>query len=116
MRLVRAGHIPTTMGANPKTKAAQRYLTPADVEAFHARFVTLRRLAALLGLSWQALNVQLGEAGIAPATPDGQDVGALYEWDAVEGGFCCRWPRVTKVEQGERRTDGDGHPHPPVAP
>lgn len=115
MRLVRAGHIPATMGTNPKTKAAQRYLSPADVEAFHARFVTLRRLAALLGLSWQALNVQLGDAGIAPAMPDGQNVGALYEWEAIEAAFCCRWPRVTKVEQAERGNDGDGRHQPPRA-
>lgn len=98
MRLVRGGHIPTTEDVNPKTKAAQRYLAPADVEAFHGRFVTLRRLASLLGLSWQALRVLLAEAEVAPFSPDGEDVGAIYEWSAIEAAFCCRWPRAAEPE------------------
>lgn len=93
MKLVRGGHIPTTQGVNPKTKAVQRFLTTEDIEAFHTRFVTLRRLAAVLGLSWQALHVLLADTGIKPATPDGQDVGALYDWATIETGFCCRWPK-----------------------
>lgn len=98
MRLVRAGHIPSTESTNPKTKAIQRFLTPADIDAFHARFVTLRRLAAIIGRSWQTLRVLLVEAGIEVFTSDGADVGAVYEWDVIEAAFWCRWPRIAIAE------------------
>lgn len=93
MRLIRAGDIPTTEGLNPKTKTAQQFLAPADIEVFHARFVTLRRLASLMGLTWQSLRVLLAEAGVETFAPNGRDVGSLYEWSAIESAFCCRWPR-----------------------
>lgn len=92
MRLIRDGHVPTTEGMNPKTKAKQRFLSPADIDAFHLRFVTLRHLAALLGLSWQSLRTILKDASVAPFAPDGEDIGAIFEWEVIEKLFCCRWP------------------------
>ena len=92
MRLVRDGHVPTTEGMNPKTKAKQRFLSPADIDAFHRRFVTLRHLAVLLGLSWQSLRTILKDASVAPFAPDGEDIGAIFEWEVIEKLFCCRWP------------------------
>jgi hypothetical protein len=84
MKLIRGGHIPTTAGQNPKTKAAQRFLSPEDLAAYHARFVTLRALARHLGKSWQLLNAELTSDSIAPFSPDGMELGAIYEWDSLE--------------------------------
>lgn len=84
MALVRGGHIPTTAGFNPKTKAPQRFLCAGDLAAYDARFVTLRRLAKLLGKSWQQLNAELAAVNIAPFSPAGVDLGAIYEWQTLE--------------------------------
>ena len=84
MRLVREGHVSTTEGRHPKTGARQRFLAPGDLDAFHARFVTLRGLAVERGTPWQALRLNLGQAGIEPFSPDGQDYGPLYERGVVE--------------------------------
>jgi hypothetical protein len=92
MQLVRGRHIPTTTGVNPKTNAQQTFLSSSDVAAFHLHFVTLRRLAALMQVSWQTLRVRFVEADVVAFTPDGEDVGALFEWSAVESNFFCRFP------------------------
>lgn len=73
MRLVREGHVPSTAGLHPKTGARQRFLAPANLAAFHERFVALRGLAVELGTSWQALRLRLANAGVCPFSPDGQD-------------------------------------------
>ncbi|MDE4306342.1 TniQ family protein [Phaeobacter gallaeciensis] len=83
MRLVREAHIPSTEGRHPKSGVPQRFLAPADIAAFHDRFVTLRGLAVELGLSWQALRPKLADAGVEPFSPDGQDYGALFERGAA---------------------------------
>lgn len=98
MRLVRAGQIRTTGGINPKTKATQQFLAPLDIAAFHRRFVTLRRLAALLDMSWQALRGRLNEQSISPFVLDGEDVGTLYEWHDLEATFFCRLPQASPKE------------------
>lgn len=82
-RLVRLGHTPSTSGRNPKTKVEQAFLSSADIEAFHARFVTLRGLAVERGSTWQALRHELSAAGISPFSPDGSDYGAIYERSEV---------------------------------
>lgn len=92
MQLIRSGHISTTTAVNPKTQAQQRFLSSGDVAAFYQRFVTLRRLAGLMCLSWQTLRVNLLEADVIAFTLDGEDVGALFEWSGIEAHFFCRWP------------------------
>jgi hypothetical protein len=92
MQLIRSGHISTTTAVNPKTQAQQRFLSSGDVAAFYQRFVTLRRLAGLMCLSWQTLRVSLLEADVIAFTLDGEDVGALFEWSGIEAHFFCRWP------------------------
>ncbi|MPQ94822.1 TniQ family protein [Thioclava sp. JE_KL1] len=82
-RLVRMGHIPSTEGRNPKTGAKQRFLSTEDIEAFYARFITLRDLAVEHGINWQALRHELAQRGIEPFSPDGEDYGAVFERDTV---------------------------------
>lgn len=86
-RLVRTGHVPSTEGRNPKTRGPQRFLSPADIAAFHERFVTLRGLAVELGLNWQALRRDLAQRDIAPFSPDGADYGAIYERSVIRAAF-----------------------------
>ncbi|OOY07755.1 TniQ family protein [Thioclava sp. F36-7] len=82
-RLVRMAHIPSTEGRNPKTGAKQRFLSTEDIEAFYARFITLRDLAVEHGMNWQALRHELAKRGIAPFSPDGEDYGAVFERDTI---------------------------------
>lgn len=77
-RLVKFGHTPSTEMQNPKTKALQNYISKADAEEFHAKFVTLRTLAKTHGASWQKMSGELREKGIAPFSPDGRNYGNLY--------------------------------------
>ncbi|UWQ75811.1 TniQ family protein [Leisingera sp. M658] len=84
VRLVRRGHTPSTVGLNPKTGAMQRFLSPADIEAFHKRFVTLRGLAVEKGMTWQSLRVRLKENGVLPFSPDGEDYGAIFERSEID--------------------------------
>ncbi|OSP53531.1 hypothetical protein BV911_17525 [Pseudoruegeria sp. SK021] len=87
MRLVRNGHTPSTQARHPKTGALQRFLAPADIAAFHARFVTLRALAVELAMPWQTLRVRLADKSVLPFSPDGSDYGALYERDTINAAF-----------------------------
>jgi hypothetical protein len=84
-RLFRNNHLPYTEGRHPKTGMEQRFLSPQDIEAFHVRFVTLRRLAVERGSTWQALRHELSAKGITPFSPDGEDYGAIYERSAISG-------------------------------
>jgi hypothetical protein len=101
MQLIRGGHIPTIIALNPKTHVQQRFLSSGDVAAFHLRFVTLRRLAGLILVSWQTLRVSLLEADVFAFTLGGEDVGALFEWNAVETKFFCRWPHTRHTETND---------------
>lgn len=92
--LVKSGHIASTVGTNPKTKETQRFLSPSDVEAFNHRFIPLRALAMKMGLSWQQLRQDLIAARVRPFTPDGRDLGAIFQWSEIEEHLWCRWPRV----------------------
>lgn len=92
--LVKNGHIASTLGTNPKTKKTQRFLSPSDIGAFNRTFVPLRALATRMGLSWQQLRQDLLAACIMPFTPDGHDLGAIYQWSEIEETLWCRWPRV----------------------
>lgn len=98
MNLIQVGVVPTTWAINPKTKAQQQYLSRADIEAFDRRFVTLRRLAHLLNLSWQSLRVQLIDANVPTFEADGKELGAIFEWLAIERHYCCRWPNPKCVD------------------
>lgn len=82
-RLMRMGHTPSTEGRNPKTGAKQRFLSTEDIEAFYARFITLRDLAVEHGMNWQALRHELAQRGIDPFSPDGEDYGAVFERDTI---------------------------------
>lgn len=41
-------HTPVSRAVNPRTKAEQFYITPADAEAFHAKYFTPRPLVKTL--------------------------------------------------------------------
>lgn len=77
-RLVKDGHVSTFEMRNPRTKAMQRYIGPAEAAAFHERFVTLRILSRTRGESWQSLSSKLRDAGVAPFKPGDTDYGNIY--------------------------------------
>ncbi len=72
----------------------QRYLSSGNIEAFNREFVPLRALAGLMGNSWQQLRQDLLSVHAIPFTPDGRDLGALYQWSEIEKKLWCRWERT----------------------
>lgn len=58
--------------------------TEDDIRAFEARFVTCRRAAERLGVSWQTAARLLRERGVVPFSPDGRDYGLVYLRSEVE--------------------------------
>ncbi len=77
--------MPTTSMQNPRTRAAQRYVTAADAEAFHERFLTLRTMARAYGRNWQSLSADLARHGIETFSTHERDYGSVYLREDVEG-------------------------------
>lgn len=65
-----------------------------DIAAFNCDFVPLRALAGRMGISWQQLRQDLLSVHAIPFTPDGRDLGALYQWSEIEKKLWCRWERT----------------------
>lgn len=83
-RLILDGHTPATRAVNPRTKAEQFYITPADAEAFHAKFFTPRTMANAYRRSWQSLRVELERNTIMPFNNGERDYGRIFPREAVE--------------------------------
>lgn len=63
---------------NPRTKTEQFYITPADAEAFHAKYFTPRTMANAYRRSWQSLLSELSRRGIAPFKQNDRDYGRIF--------------------------------------
>jgi hypothetical protein len=83
-RLILDGHTPATRAVNPRTKAEQFYITPADAEAFHAKYFTPRTMANAYRRSWQSLRVELERNTIMPFNSGERDYGRVFPREAVE--------------------------------
>lgn len=83
-RLILDGHTPATRAVNPLTKTEQFYITPADVEAFHAKYFTPRTMANAYRRSWQSLRVELDRHGILPFKLGDRDYGRVFIRSTVE--------------------------------
>ncbi|WP_313348711.1 TniQ family protein [Paracoccus sp. (in: a-proteobacteria)] len=77
-RLVMLGLTPSTELRNPASGAMQRYITPADLRAFHQRYATLLTLSAELGRAWQGVSHLLKVRQAPRVQVDGRDFGQLY--------------------------------------
>ncbi|MCC7320819.1 MAG: hypothetical protein IT542_07565 [Rubellimicrobium sp.] len=76
--MIIAGHVPAAKIINPRTGRPQYQMSPADMAAFHRRFVTLTTLSAETGQHRNTLKGILSSRRITPFSPDGQDFGAVY--------------------------------------
>lgn len=83
-RLILDGHTPATRAVNPRTKAEQFYITPADAEAFHAKYFTPRTMANAYRRSWQSLRVELERQAINPFSLVDRHYGRIFARGAVE--------------------------------
>lgn len=97
-RLIRAGHLPSTVAPNPVRRAVQPYLSAADRAAFDARFATVRTLSLEMSDTWQQLRRRLEVAELQAFSPDGIDFGPVYERRDVEAALMCRWRRQDASE------------------
>lgn len=77
-RLVMLGLTPSTELRNPASGAMQRYITPADLRAFHQRYATLLTLSDELGRAWQGVSQLLKVKQVPRVQVDGKDFGQLY--------------------------------------
>ncbi len=77
-RLVMLGLTPSTELRNPASGAMQRYIMPADLRAFHERYVTLLTLSDELGRAWQGVSHLLKVKQVPRVQVDGKDFGQLY--------------------------------------
>jgi hypothetical protein len=92
-RLVQAGHTTATPMRNSRTGIANIYMTPADVAAFHHRFVTLTTLAVETGQSIPDLKSALMRAGVTVFAPEGEEFGRLFLRASAESAVSPRTGR-----------------------
>jgi hypothetical protein len=78
LALVAAEHTPATILLHPRTGVGKTYVTQADIDAFHSRFMTTTTMAAEFGLDRRSVVAKLNAYGIAPFSPNGEDYGSLY--------------------------------------
>lgn len=91
-RLITMDLTPSTLRRNPASGLMQPYVSPADLAAFKARYVTLITLGEELGLPWQKLVGWFRKADIPKVTADGQDFGQLYERRLIPSDWFRRRP------------------------
>ena len=84
-RLSAAGHTPSTRVPRPKWGGMRTYVSQADQEAFHARFMTPSTMAREAGADRRVIISKLNAAGIGPFAPNGESYGGLYLRSEVEG-------------------------------
>ena len=84
-RLSAAGHTPSTRMPHPKWGGERTYVSQADQEAFHARFMTLSTMAKKTGKDRRTLLAKLGAAGNTNFVENGEGYDALYLRSEVEG-------------------------------
>lgn len=82
--LVTAGHTPATCMPHPKYGGAWTYASPADIAAFHKRFLTSVTMSNEFGQHWRTLIAKLKAAGVSPFSPNGADYGSLFLRAEVE--------------------------------
>lgn len=82
-----AGHTPATNMPHPKWGGLRTYVSQADQEAFHARFVTPSTLSKEIEEDRRGILSKLKAAGIAPFAPNGEDYGRLYLRNEIKGIF-----------------------------
>ena len=71
--------------SHPKWGGERTYVSQADQEAFHARFMTPSTMAKETGKDRQMLLSKLGAAGIMNFAANTENYGALYLRSEVEG-------------------------------
>ena len=89
-RLIEAGHVRARKVKHTKTHALQRRMTPADVAAFHRKFLTTSTIEAEFGLHRNRILAHLNAAGARPFTLDGMSIGSVWFRDEVQHHFKAR--------------------------
>ena len=84
-RLSAAGHTPSTRVPRPKWGVMRTYVSQADQEVFHARFMTPSTMEKEAGADWRVIISKLNGAGIGPFAPKDENYDGLYLRSEVEG-------------------------------
>ncbi len=89
-RLIEAGYVLAQKVKHPKTHTLQWRMTPADVAAFHRKFLTTSTIEAEFGLHRNRILALLNAAGARPFTLDGMSIGSVWFRDEVQHHFKTR--------------------------
>ena len=89
-KLIEAGHVLARKVKHPKTHLLQWRMTPADVAAFHRKFLTTSTIEAEFGLHRNRILALLNAAGTRPITLDGMSIGSVWFRDEVQHHFKSR--------------------------
>lgn len=83
--MIETGHVLAYQIINPRTGRTQYRMTPADIAAFHHRFLTLTTLSTETGQHRNTLKGIIASRRITPFSSEGQSFGAVYlRGDLVE--------------------------------
>lgn len=89
-KLIEAGQVPAQKVKNPKTHTLQWRMTPADVAAFHRKFLTTTTIEAEFGLHRNRILAVLNAASARPFTLDGVSFGSVWLREEVQHHFKAR--------------------------
>lgn len=89
-KLIEAGHVPARAFRNPKTHTLQWRMTPADVAAFHRKFLTTSTIEAEFGLHRNRILAVLRATGVRPFTVDGVSAGSVWLREEVQHHFLAQ--------------------------
>lgn len=78
LAFVEDGHTPSQLAGDPKTGQIRHYLSPADIAAFHERFLTLTTLVSETGQHRNTALAALKPHVDARFTSNGRDYGPIY--------------------------------------
>lgn len=78
------GHSPSREITRPENGRKGYYLSPADIEEFHRRFISLTSLVEETGLHRNTLLARINSSGLQPFAPQGQAFGRIYLRTDVE--------------------------------
>jgi hypothetical protein len=85
LALLAAGHSPARRMTHPRTGVERLHMSPADIAAFHRRFLTLRTIAKAFGTTrGSAILARLDAAGVRRFSPGGVDHGPIWLRAEVE--------------------------------
>ncbi len=85
--MVEAGHVPSRKEWNPRSRRAQRMMSPDDIATFHRTFMTTHTIAVEYGMHRNSVRTILAAKDVPRFEVEGQSFGAIFHRKDVEPAF-----------------------------